>query len=62
MILMLVSREPLMFDVCVLLDFLDIYFVQNENFYSNNTVFNENIIDDSPSNEVNCIKRGSTIY
>ena len=49
-----------MFDVCVLLHFLDIYFVQNENCYSNNTVFNENIIDDSPSKGVNCIKRGST--
>ena len=49
-----------MFDVSVLLHFLDIYFVQNENCYSNNTVFNENIIDDSPSNGVNCIKRGST--
>ena len=40
-----------MFDVSVLLHFLDIYFVQNENCYSNNTVFNENIIDDSPSKE-----------
>ena len=49
-----------MFDVSVLLHFLDIYFVQNENCYANNTVFNENIIDDSLSNGINCIKRGST--
>ena len=39
-----------MFDVSVLLYFLDIYFVQSGNCYANNTVFNENIIDDSPSN------------
>ena len=49
-----------MFDVSVLLHFLDIYLVQNGNCYSNNTVFNEKIIDDNPSNGVNCIKRGST--
>ena len=49
-----------MFDVSVLLHFLDIYLVQNGNCYPNNTVFNENIIDDNPSKGVNCIKRGST--